>query len=137
MAAARLLISCRSCRRSVALVPNVNTAALVVLANHLRCLHSDEAPGEQPTPKELLRRFRIAANEPFAKMERRLELVSAAVVQAIVIDGESCPVRAEKTGVMTWKVHGTARGEPIELTVHGTSSNALAAWKRAAARHGD
>ena len=64
MAAARLLISCRSCRKTVALVPGVNAAALIVLATHLRCLHRDEAPGEQPTPKQLFRRFRVAAVEP-------------------------------------------------------------------------
>jgi len=48
----------------VALIPRIDDAALVVLETHLRCLHRDEAPGEQPTPRELLRRFRIEAAEP-------------------------------------------------------------------------
>jgi len=60
MTADRLLISCRSCRRAVALVRDVDAAALIVLARHLRCLHRNTAPGEEPTPKELLRRFRVA-----------------------------------------------------------------------------
>ena len=64
MAAARLLVSCRSCHRTVALVPEVNAAVLVVLATHLRCLHRDDLPGEQTSAKELLRRFRVAAAEP-------------------------------------------------------------------------
>src|SRR5262249_5436773 len=64
MAAARLLVSCRSCRRAVALVPDINNAALVVLATRLRCLHRGAAPGEQSTPTALLRRFRFAAAEP-------------------------------------------------------------------------
>jgi len=64
MAAARLVVSCRSCRRDVALIPRIDDAALVVLETHLRCLHRDEAPGEQPSPRELLRRFRVEPTEP-------------------------------------------------------------------------
>ena len=60
MTADRLLISCRSCRRGIAFVRDVDAAALIILATHLRCLHRDTALHEQPTTKELLRRFRIA-----------------------------------------------------------------------------
>jgi hypothetical protein len=64
MAAARLVVSCRSCRRAVALVPDIDDAALNVLATHLRCLHPDETPGELRHPRDLLHRFRVAAAEP-------------------------------------------------------------------------
>jgi hypothetical protein len=63
MVADRLLISCRSCRRNVVLARNVNTAALNVLATHLRCLHRDDAPRERASSKELLRRFRVAREQ--------------------------------------------------------------------------
>jgi hypothetical protein len=63
MVADRLLLSCRSCRRNVVLVRDVNTAALNVLATHLRCLHRDAAPPEQSSSKELLRRFRVAREQ--------------------------------------------------------------------------
>jgi hypothetical protein len=68
MVADRLLISCRSCRRHVVLVRNVNTAALNVLATHLRCLHRDDAPREQSSSKELLRRFRVAREQSQSTM---------------------------------------------------------------------
>ena len=64
MAVGRLLVSCRSCLRAVALVPRIDSAALVPLEQHLRQLHHEEVLIEQPTAKETLRHFRIAAIEP-------------------------------------------------------------------------
>jgi len=64
MAAARVVVSCRSCRRAVALVPDIDDAALNVLAMLLRCVHPDEAPEEPQHPRDLLHRFRVTAAEP-------------------------------------------------------------------------
>src|SRR5207237_9853048 len=64
MAAGRLVVSCRSCRRAIALVPDIDDAALNVLATHVRCFHPDEAPGEQGHPRDLLHRFRVTRAEP-------------------------------------------------------------------------
>jgi len=61
VAAARLLVSCRSCRRSVALVPRLDDAALGVLVNHLRCLHRDGEPGK--LPKEVMQHFKVIPAE--------------------------------------------------------------------------
>ena len=69
VAAVRLIVSCRSCRRAVALVSDIDDATLNVLATHLRCLHRDEEPGK--LPKEVMHQFRVIAAEP-PSFRRRL-----------------------------------------------------------------
>jgi len=45
-----------------ALVPDIDDAALNVLATHLRCLHRNEEPSK--LPKEVMHHFRVIAAEP-------------------------------------------------------------------------
>lgn len=57
--------------------------------------------------------------------------------RVISIDGESCEVRAWKSGKNTWTVLGAVRGEFLQRTFPGTSSTAFRKWERIALRHSD
>jgi len=64
MSGTRLRISCRHCRRPVALVHDLRLSTLTVMATHLRRFHPQEQLGDDPTRDAILSHFAITPVDP-------------------------------------------------------------------------